>query len=133
MIPRQLKATILIWTILLAGCGQRSEKIYNCQGDQNSYRTNFDSSVFKFEDFSIILRKKLSLLALAQGETLYEITGSVSPKMEAITQKYQIFAEDKKSDTAFNFDLISKKFTYSKPNNYGYHNYLEGRCSMVEI
>ena len=123
---------VSIGALALSGCFTQSQKFYTCQGDRLSYRSEFQSRNFKFEDFSLILRKKFSLSAMLKGEALYQIDGNVFP-MNAETNDYKIYVEDKRWDAHFSFDLISKKMSYSARNAYRHTDFYEGRCVASEV
>lgn len=53
--------------------------------------------------------------------------------MTAETYDYKIYAEDKRFDAKFIFDLISKKMSYSAPNAYQHTDFYEGKCLTSEI
>ena len=123
---------VSIGALALSGCFTQSQKFYTCQGERSSYRSEFQFRNFKFEDFPLILRKKFSLSAMLKGEALYQIDGNVFP-MTAETNDYKIYAEDKRFDAQFSFDLISKKMSYSARNAYQHNDFYEGKCVTSEV
>ena len=125
-------AVISLGALAISGCFTQAEKFYSCQGDKYSYRSEFQSRHTKFEDFSLILRKKFSLSAMLKGEALYHVDGNVFP-MRGETNGYEIHIEDKRWDAQFSFDLISKKMSYSSRNAYQHNDFYEGRCVLTEI
>jgi len=123
---------VSLGALTLSGCFTQSQKFYTCQGERSSYRSEFQFRNFKFEDFPLILRKKFSLSAMLKGEALYQIDGNVFP-MTAETNDYKIYAEDKRFDAQFSFDLISKKMSYSARNAYQHNDFYEGKCVTSEV
>lgn len=125
-------AVISLSSLAISGCFTQAEKFYTCQGEKYSYRSEFQSRDTKFEDFSLILRKKFSLSAMLKGEELYHIDGNVLP-MSGETNDYKIYIEDQRWHAQFSFDLISKKMSYSTRNAYQRKDFYEGRCVITEI
>ncbi len=70
-------SVLCLSALALGGCGEHSTKLYTCEGERLAYRNNIDFRIFKFDDFSIVLQKKMSLSALILGETRYQIDGDV--------------------------------------------------------
>lgn len=124
---------IFLIALALGGCGQQSTKFYTCEGERRSYRNDFDYRIFKFDDFSVVLKKKISLAAQISGEAMYQIEGNVFPVMTATSHRYRLFVQDEKTDTQFSFSLISKKFLFSTPNSFRHTDFYDGRCVLSEI
>ena len=123
---------ISLGTLAISGCFTQAEKFYTCQGNNYSYRSDFQSRDTKFEGFSLILRKKFSLSAMLKGEALYHVDGDVFP-MRGETNGYEIHLEDKRWDAQLSFDLISKNISYRTRNAYNRNDFYEGRCVITEI
>ena len=118
---------------LASGCALQSDKVYLCNGELISYRTNTEFRTTRFKDFSFILRPRPSPTAFLLGETLYEAPGDVKSGMQGQSDNYRILMDNKKGDAQLIFDLVSKKITYSSPNIYGRGDYYEGTCLIAEI
>lgn len=126
-------AVLCLSTLALGGCGEHSTKLYTCEGERLAYRNNIDFRIFKFDDFSIVLQEKMSLSAMILGETRYQIDGDVFPVMSSTTDNYRIFAQDEKADARFSFNLISKKFSFSRQNSFRHTDFYDGKCVLSEI